>query len=65
MYDERLVPNNLRGRGKSIGRDLDVDEKALNKSIITLQSLHHSSVGYQHVCTQVGLAKKAYPCKCN
>jgi hypothetical protein len=27
MYDERLVPNNLRGRGKSIGRDLDVDEK--------------------------------------
>jgi hypothetical protein len=33
--------------------------------IITLQSLHHDSVGYQHVHTRVDLIKKAYPCKCN
>jgi hypothetical protein len=33
--------------------------------IVTLQSLHHGSVGYQHVRTQVDLAKKVYPYKCN
>jgi hypothetical protein len=33
--------------------------------IVTLQSLHHDSVCYQHVRTQVGLTKKAYPCMCN
>jgi hypothetical protein len=33
--------------------------------IVTLQSLHHGSVGYQHVRTRVDLTKKAYPYKCN
>jgi hypothetical protein len=33
--------------------------------IVTLQSLHHGSVGYQHVRTLVGLTKKPYPYKCN
>jgi hypothetical protein len=27
--------------------------------IVTLQSLHHGSVGYQHVHTRIGLTKKA------
>jgi hypothetical protein len=27
--------------------------------IVTLQSLHHGSVGYQHMRTQIGIAKKA------
>jgi hypothetical protein len=33
--------------------------------IVTLQSLHHDSVGYQHVHTRVDLTKKADPYKCN
>jgi hypothetical protein len=34
-------------------------KKALNRTIKTLQSLHHGSVGYQHAHTRVGHAKKA------
>jgi hypothetical protein len=40
-------------------------KKAMNRSIVTLQSLHHGSIGYQHVRTRVGLIKKAHPYKCN
>jgi hypothetical protein len=47
----RLVPNLPRGRGRSIGGDLDVGEEGSEQTIVTLQSLHHSSVGYQHVRT--------------
>jgi hypothetical protein len=57
--DERLVPDLPRGRGRLIGRDLDVGEEDSEQTIVTLQSLHHSSVGYQHMRTQVDLAKKA------
>jgi hypothetical protein len=63
--DERLVPDLPRGRGRSIGGDLDVGEEGSEHTIVTLQSLHHGSIGYQHVRTRVDLAKKAYPCKCN
>jgi hypothetical protein len=42
-----------------IGGDLDVGEEGSEPMIVTLQSLHHGSVGYQHVCTQIGLTKKA------
>jgi hypothetical protein len=45
--------------------DLDVSEEGSEQMIVTLQSLHHGSVGYQHVRTRVGLTKKAYPYKCN
>jgi hypothetical protein len=55
----------LWGRGRSIGGDLDVGEEGSEQMIITLQSLHHDFIGYQHVHTQVDLTKKAYPCKCN
>jgi hypothetical protein len=34
-------------------------KKALSRTIETLQSLHHGSVGYQLTCTQIGLTKKA------
>jgi hypothetical protein len=53
------------GRGRSIDGDLDVGEEGSKQMIITLQSLHHDSIGYQHVRTWVDLTKKAYPCKCN
>jgi hypothetical protein len=63
--DERLVPDLLRDRGKSIGRDLDVGKEGSEQTIVTLQSLHQGSDGYQHMRTRVGLATKAYPYKCN
>jgi hypothetical protein len=65
MHDKGLVPNLPRGRGRSIGGNLDVDEEGSKQMIITFKSLHHGSVGHQHVCKRVGLAKKAYPCKRN
>jgi hypothetical protein len=49
--DERLVPNLPRGRGRSVGGDLTVGEEGSKQTIITLQSLHHGFVGYQHTCT--------------
>jgi hypothetical protein len=63
--DERLVPGLPWGRGRSIGGDLNVDEEGSEQMIITLQSLHHNPIGYEHVRTRVDLMKKAYPCKCN
>jgi hypothetical protein len=61
----RLVLDVPWGRGRLIGEDLDIGEKDFEQMIVTLQSLHHGSIGYQHVRTRVGLAKKAYLCKCN
>jgi hypothetical protein len=49
--DEMLGPDLLRGRGRSIGGDLDIDEEGSKQTIITLQSLHHDSVGYQYART--------------
>jgi hypothetical protein len=63
--NERLVPNLPRGRGWSIGGDLDVGEEGSEQIIVTLQLIHHDSIDYQHAHTLVGLAKKAYPYKCN
>ncbi len=48
-----------------IGGDLDVGEEGSEPMIVTLQSLHHGSVGYQHVRTRVDLTKKACSCRCN
>jgi hypothetical protein len=62
---ERLVPDLLWGRGRSIGGDLNIGEKGSEQTIVTLQSLHHGSIGYQHMHTRLDLTKKAYPCKCN
>jgi hypothetical protein len=63
--DEMLVSDLMRGRGRSIGGDINVGEEGSEQTIINLQSLHHGSYGYQHAHTRVDLAKKAYPCKCN
>jgi hypothetical protein len=40
-------------------------KKASEQTIVTLQSLHHGSVGYHLVHTRVGLTKKACPCMFN
>jgi hypothetical protein len=34
-----------------IGGDLNVGEEGSEQTIITLQSQHHGSVGYQHACS--------------
>jgi hypothetical protein len=56
--DERLVPDLVRGRCRSIGGDLDVGEEGYDvgeegseQIIVTLQSLHHGPLGYQHTHT--------------
>jgi hypothetical protein len=54
-----LVSDLPRGRDRLIGGDLNVSEEGSEQMIITLQSLHHGSVGYQQTHTRVGLAKKA------
>jgi hypothetical protein len=50
--DSRMSPDLLRGTGKSIGGDLDVnDEGSEQRRFEPMQSLHHGSIGYQPVRT--------------
>jgi hypothetical protein len=50
--DSRMSPDLSRGTGKSIGGDLDVDDKGSEqRRFEPVQSLHHGSVGYQPMCT--------------
>jgi hypothetical protein len=53
-------------RGKSIGGDLDVDNKvSKQRRFKPVQSLHHDSDGYQPVHTRIDLAKKAMSLQAN
>jgi hypothetical protein len=55
-----MSPDLSRGTGKSIGGDLDVDDKGSEQHRFEhVQSLDHGSIGYQPMCTQIGLTKKA------
>jgi hypothetical protein len=49
LGDESLGPNHPRGRGNSIGGDLDADDEGSLQNVEPLQSLYHCSVGYQSV----------------
>jgi hypothetical protein len=61
-----MSPDLLRGTSKSIGGDLDVDDEGYEqRRFEPMQSLHHGSVGYQPVCTRIGLAKKAMSLQAN
>jgi hypothetical protein len=61
-----MSPDLLRGTSKSIGGDLDVDDECSEqRRFEPMQSLHHGSVGYQPVCTRIGLAKKAMSLQAN
>jgi hypothetical protein len=52
--------------GKSIGGYLDVDDEGSKQHRLKpVQSLHHSSAGYQPVRTRIGLAKKAMSLQAN
>jgi hypothetical protein len=64
--DSRMRHDLLRGTGKSIGRDLDVDDKGSEqRRFEPVQLLHHGSVGYQPVHTRIGLTKKAMSLQAN
>jgi hypothetical protein len=53
-------------QGKSIGGDVHVDDEGSEqRQFEPVQSLHHGSVGYQPVCTRIGLAKKAMSLQVN
>jgi hypothetical protein len=60
------VPIFWEVRGKSIGGDLDVDDEGSEQRWFKpVQSLHHSSVGYQPTRTWIGLTKKAISLQVN
>jgi hypothetical protein len=64
--DSRKSPNLLRGTDKSIGGDLNVDYEGFEQHRFQpVQSLHHGSVGYQPMHTQIGLAKMAMSLQAN
>jgi hypothetical protein len=64
--DSSMSPDLLRGTGKSIGGDLDVDDEGSEqRRFEAVQSLHHDSVGYQPVHTRIGLAKKVMALQAN
>jgi hypothetical protein len=49
-----------------IGGDLDVDDEGSEqRRFEPVQSLHHGSIGYQPMHTQIGLAKKAMSLQVN
>jgi hypothetical protein len=61
-----MSPDLLRGTGKSISGDLDVDDEGSEQCRFKpVQSLHHDSVSYQPVHTRIGLAKKAMSLQAN
>jgi hypothetical protein len=61
-----MSPDLPRGTGKLIGGDLDVDDEGSEQRWFEpVQSLHHGSVGYQPMHTQIGLTKKALSLQAN
>jgi hypothetical protein len=56
-----LVPDLPRGRGKSIGGDLDIDDKGSEQNFKPLQSLHHCSVSYQSLRHELTSPKRLVP----
>jgi hypothetical protein len=56
--DERLSPDLPRGRGKSIGGDLNIDDKSSEQTSEPLQSLNHDCVGYQLVRHELNLPRR-------
>jgi hypothetical protein len=64
--DSRMSPDVPRGTYRLIGGHLDIDgEGSKQRWFEPVQSLHHSSVGYQPMHTQIGLAKKAMSLQAN
>jgi hypothetical protein len=61
-----MSPDLLRGMGKSIDRDLNVDDEGSEqRRFKPVQSLRHDSIGYQPMHTRIDLAKKAMSLQAN
>jgi hypothetical protein len=59
VLDSRMSLVLLRGTGKSIGGDLNVDDEgSKQRRFEPVQSLHHTTVGYQPMHRQIDLTKK-------
>jgi hypothetical protein len=56
-----LSPNLLSGWGRSVGGDLDIVEEGSEQAIVTLQWLHHNSIGYQSVWHELTSLKRLIP----
>jgi hypothetical protein len=56
-----LGPHLPRGRGKSVGGDLDADDDGSKQNAEPLQSLHHRSVGYQSVRHELTSPRRLIP----
>jgi hypothetical protein len=56
-----LVPDLPRGRGKSIGGDLDIDDEGSEQNFEPLQSLHHRSIGYQSMGHELTSPRRLIP----
>jgi hypothetical protein len=62
--DSRTSPDLLRGTGKSIGGDLDVDDEGSEqRRFEPVQSLYHGSVGYQPCTHELASPRRLCPCK--
>jgi hypothetical protein len=61
VSDERFGPDLLRGRGKSIGGDLNVDDEDSKRNFNPLQSLHHCSVAYQSMRHELTSPRRLIP----
>jgi hypothetical protein len=61
-----MSPDLPRGTDKSIGGDLNVDDKGSEqRHFDPVQSLHHGSIGYQPMRTRIGIGKKAMSLQVN
>jgi hypothetical protein len=57
----RLGPDLLRGTGKSIVGDLDIDEEGSEQNFEPLLPLHHYTVGYQSVQHELTSPRRLIP----
>jgi hypothetical protein len=65
LFDERLGPDLLRRRCKSICGDHDVNNKGSEQNFKPLQSLHHCSVGYQSMKQKLTSPRRLIPASSN
>jgi hypothetical protein len=56
-----LGPDFLRGRGKLIGGDLDIDIEGSEQNFEHLKSLHHCYIGYQSVQPKLTSPRRLIP----
>jgi hypothetical protein len=64
-YNKRLVTDLLRGRGRSVGRELDVGEEGYEQMIETMQSLHHGPLDTNMHAHELASQRSLNSCRCN